>query len=283
MNAVRLDQSLLRSLLMLASVIEARDHYTAGHTWRVGQYARMLAEALGLSHDQTFLVHLGCLVHDIGKVSVPDAILNKPARLTDHEQLVVQQHPVIGYELIRDHPLARGIEEVVAQHHERYDGAGYPNGKAGDTIALAARIAAVADAFDAMTSSRPYRQGMAAAHAFQILEQGSGSQWDPFLTERFLALGRGGAFDSIMGHSSEGSPLLECVTCGPTLRAPRAAQDGDEVVCLSCMGRYVLHRMRDRFEVEWNGLLAPGKVAEPDTDMVEEFIERLPYQVRLAA
>lgn len=143
---------LLKSLVSLATVIEAKDPYTGGHTWRVSRYARILAEDIGLLQDEVFIVHFGSLMHDIGKVSVPEPILNKQDKLTTAEYEIIKKHPETGLMLMRDHPLGALTLDIVVSHHERFDGYGYPRGLAGNNISLFARIVAIADTFDAMTS-----------------------------------------------------------------------------------------------------------------------------------
>jgi HD-GYP domain-containing protein (c-di-GMP phosphodiesterase class II) len=155
---LQIEKPLLKSLVLMASMIEARDAYTGGHLWRVSQYAHQLAEAAGLSAEMAFLSALGGFLHDIGKISIPDDILEKPGRLTESEYDVVKTHPGIGATLIQEHPLGELALAAVHQHHERIDGRGYPDQLQGDQISIFARIVAIADAFDALTSTRPYRK-----------------------------------------------------------------------------------------------------------------------------
>src|SRR5215510_9515908 len=126
--------ALLKSLVSLATVIEAKDPYTGGHIWRVSRYARTLAEEIGLLQDEVFIVHFGSLMHDIGKVSIPDPILNKHDKLTNTEYEIIKKHPAMGLTLMRDHPLGALTLDIVASHHERFDGQGYPRGLAGNNI-----------------------------------------------------------------------------------------------------------------------------------------------------
>ena len=220
METVSVNIPLLKSMLSLATVIEAKDPYTGGHTWRVSRYARMLAETIGLSQDEVFVVHFGSLMHDIGKVSVPDPILNKEDKLTNVEYEIVKKHPETGLMLVRDHPLGVLALDIVASHHERFDGRGYPRGLASNDISLFARIVAIADAFDAMTSARPYRAGMSAETAYQLMAQESARQFDPILLSAFLELGQSGDLDHILGHSSEERLMHSCAVCGPIIVVP---------------------------------------------------------------
>jgi HD-GYP domain-containing protein (c-di-GMP phosphodiesterase class II) len=249
---------LLKSLLSLATVIEAKDPYTGGHTWRVSRYARMLAETIGLSQDEVFIVHFGSLMHDIGKVSVPDQILNKEDKLTNVEYEIVKKHPETGLLLVRDHPLGALTLDIVASHHERFDGHGYPRGLAGNNINLFARIAAIADAFDAMTSARPYRAGMPAEKAYHLMAQESARQFDPLLVSAFLELGQRGDLDHILGHSSEERLMHSCAACGPVIVIPVRWQQGDQVICPKCLGNYNVHPDSGDFEIEWDKTLNPA-------------------------
>ena len=131
METFSINIPLLKSLVSLATVIEAKDPYTGGHTWRASRYARILAEEIGLLQDEVFIVHFGSLMHDIGKVSVPDPILNKQDKLTNVEYEIIKKHPETGLMLVRDHPLGVLTLDIVASHHERFDGRGYARGLAG--------------------------------------------------------------------------------------------------------------------------------------------------------
>lgn len=170
----------------LAQALEARDVYTQGHSSRVSDAAIMLAREIGLGREEQDIVRLGCLLHDIGKIHIPDAVLLKPGSLTDEEFALMKKHPEVGEQICRPLVFARSCLTVIRHHHERWDGKGYPDGLKGDEISLLARIAAVADAWDAMTTDRPYRKALAAPVALSILEDGSGTQWDPGLVPAFI-------------------------------------------------------------------------------------------------
>mgnify|MGYP002630034255 CR=1 FL=1 len=181
------EQLAIGTVKSLVRSLEARDAYTKGHSDRVAGMALVLAEAVGYSQDQLRKLHLTGILHDVGKIGIPDYVLNKPGRLTDEEFDMIKQHPTIGHEiLVPVEPLSYVLDGVL-HHHENFDGTGYPHGLAGLEIPLDARILAVADAFDAMTSDRPYRDGMAAVKAQAILKDGSGSQWDPDIIDTFFA------------------------------------------------------------------------------------------------
>jgi len=176
----------LATIQALVQALEARDRYTRGHSENVARYARIIAEELGLNQEQQENIYLAGLLHDIGKIGVPELILNKPGRLTEEERVVIREHPVTSRRILESLPEMRGILQAVEQHHERWDGLGYPSGLAGTDIDLGARIIAVADAFDAMTSDRIYQKGRTAEQALEELVRGAGAQWDPQVVDVFL-------------------------------------------------------------------------------------------------
>jgi putative two-component system response regulator len=171
----------------LAKTVEARDLYTERHLRRVADRAVKVALRLGIEEPEVETVRLGGLLHDLGKIAVPDRILLKPGPLDRTEFTLVRTHPEAGAEIVRPLRSFETPEPVVLHHHERFDGTGYPYGLRGAAIPLAARIVSVADAFDAMTTDRPYRKGCRAEVAFQRLEDGRGEQWDPDVVDAFLA------------------------------------------------------------------------------------------------
>ena len=232
--------ALLASLLAMAWVVEARDPYTGGHLWRVSRYAALLCERAGTSMSVCARVSIGAFLHDLGKVGIPDAILRKPAVLTDDEQAVIQTHTDVGARLLAGHPLGSWAMDAVQAHHERPDGQGYPRGLRGSEIPYAARVVGLCDAFDAMTSTRPYRAAMPVVHALERLEAGLGSQFDEALGRHFLALGSEGLLHHIAAHSDDGIPLQRCLMCGPTLVLRREQTAGETVFCRNCGGEYRL-------------------------------------------
>lgn len=173
------------TLMALAHALETRDAETHGHSERVVTFSLRLGRELGLGKDQMRALEFGSLLHDIGKIGVPDAILRKPAKLTDDEWTTMRQHPLHGQQILRDIKFLEGAANVVGQHHERWDGSGYPMGLRGDEIDLNARIFAVADAFDAMISDRVYRAGRSYEAAATELEACSGQQFDPQVVAAF--------------------------------------------------------------------------------------------------
>ena len=173
-------------ILSLARAVEAKDRSTESHTERVGRAARSLGAAAGIKGELLEDLSLGGVIHDIGKIGVPDALLLKPGPLTPDEVVLMRTHVLIGEEIVRTLRFARGLLPIVRHHHERWDGRGYPDGLRGEDIPLPARIVAVCDAYDSMISDRPYRRAFSPAHAVEVLRQGAGSQWDARLVELFL-------------------------------------------------------------------------------------------------
>lgn len=183
----RLKDTLLGFVQAFAIALEVRDPYTRGHSERVARMAARLGQGLGLSTKACRDLYLAGLLHDLGKVGVDPAILQKPGALTSEEYAAVQQHPVIGERLLMGIPLFAPLLPAARNHHERWDGDGYPDGLAGEDIPLAARIIAVADSFDAMMSPRPYRDRLPLPRIIEILQQGELSQWDPKVIAAFMA------------------------------------------------------------------------------------------------
>jgi putative nucleotidyltransferase with HDIG domain len=178
----------LDTITILAQAVEMRDQYTGGHTLRVSTYAVLLAEHLGMTPREIELVRTGTPLHDIGKIGIDDAILRKPDRLTPEEFEAMKLHTIKGAEIIDTVPDLWPIKPIIRSHHERWDGRGYPDGLAGEAIPALARVVALADAFDAMTSDRPYRKGMSASVAFAEIEKQAGRQFDPRFAAAFVAM-----------------------------------------------------------------------------------------------
>jgi len=269
-------EQILASLLVMAWVVEARDPYTGGHLWRVSRYASLLCERAGLPSDECARIAVGGFLHDLGKVGIPDAILRKRERLSDEEYDVIKTHPDVGARMLAGHPLAELVRDAVLLHHETPDGRGYPQGLIGSAVPLAARVVGICDAFDAMTSSRPYRAGMPLSEALDRLESALGQQFDTLFGHHMIALGREGLLDHIAGHSDDGIPLRVCTMCGPTLVVRREQQAGEHICCHSCGGDYRLELGAE------DGLLqavATGQRASasalnpvPDVDLIQRFV-----------
>jgi HD-GYP domain-containing protein (c-di-GMP phosphodiesterase class II) len=172
----------------LMSALDSRDRETEGHSRRVLEYTARLAQALGLGAAEIGTIRRGALIHDIGKISIPDAILKKPGPLDHEERRIMQQHPLTGYEMLFGIPHLKDELSIVLAHHERWDGRGYPFGLAGEAIPLAARLFAVSDTFDAVTSDRPYRRARSCEEALSVIADEKGRQFDPAAVEAFLAI-----------------------------------------------------------------------------------------------
>lgn len=176
----------------LAVVVDAKDATTGGHIERATAYAMALTESVAPSLAKDPVIRYGYLLHDIGKVGVPESVLTKPGPLTESEELLMRAHPAIGRRMLAPMAFLQGAIPIVECHHERWDGLGYPNGFRGNEIPLPARIFAIADAFDAITHDRPYRDGVPVAQAVEEIQAHGGTQFDPTLTAAFAELHREG-------------------------------------------------------------------------------------------
>ena len=172
----------------LAHTIDAKDEYTKGHSIRVAKYSKMIAEKMGLSPEECENVYYMGLLHDIGKIGVPNEIINSPTKLTDDEYAVIKTHPVLGYDILAEIKSRPDLSIGARWHHERFDGKGYPDNKNGDSIPLFARIIAVADSYDAMTSNRSYRKLLSQETVRSEIENNSGTQFDPEVAKCMLAI-----------------------------------------------------------------------------------------------
>jgi putative nucleotidyltransferase with HDIG domain len=173
------------TLKALVQALETRDFETHGHSERVVTFSLRLGHELGLDKEALHDLELGALLHDIGKIGVPDAVLRKPAKLNEEEWVKMRLHPLHGQKILRNIKFLEGAANIVCQHHEQWDGSGYPNGLRGEDIDIGARIFSVVDAFDAMISDRVYRKGRPYKDALEELERCSGSQFDPLIVEAF--------------------------------------------------------------------------------------------------
>ena len=185
----RLVRAYVEFVSSLASALDARDPYTAGHSIRVSEYSCAIARAMNVPEAEREIIRVGALLHDIGKIGISDAVLQKPGKLTPEEEALIRQHPVIGRKILE---CVQGFDAylpVVELHHENWDGKGYPHGLKGEETPRIARIVKVADSYDAMTSDRPYRRGMRHEEAVRILEQNAGTQLDAAAVQAFVTLG----------------------------------------------------------------------------------------------
>jgi len=171
---------------LIAKTIDAKDKYTAGHSMRVAEYAVMIARVFDLDERQIEILRKACLLHDIGKIGIPDGVLNKKSPLTAKDRAYIYKHPILGKEILHQMSDFQEILDIIYFHHERYDGSGYPEGLKNDEIPFLARILAVADAYDAMLSERPYRRAMSKLEAIKELLKSRGSQFDPEIVEKFV-------------------------------------------------------------------------------------------------
>ncbi len=174
------------TLNAIIKTLEAKDRYTHGHSHRVAAYALLIAKKLSFTEEQLIEIELAALLHDIGKISTPDQILNKPGKLTPEEFEIIKEHPVQSYEILSEVTSLKQIAQWVRAHQERIDGFGYPDGLQGENIPLQARIITVADAFDAMTSDRPYRQALSIQYAYDELKRCAGTQFDSKIVDIFI-------------------------------------------------------------------------------------------------
>ncbi len=179
------------SIKALAQALEAKDEYTQGHSARVAEESVSIARYLSLSDTEIQRIWLAGYLHDIGKIGIKEAVLNKPGKLDEEEWDLIQQHPVVAGRILGPIPELSDIIDIIVHHHERYDGSGYPDGLEGNSIPLGARILAVADTYDALTSRRPYRDSLTLEEAHRILEEAAGTYLDPVIARAFLNLKQG--------------------------------------------------------------------------------------------
>lgn len=182
----KIEKAYLETIQMLRYTVEAKDSYTRGHSDRVSAYSVLIGEELGLYDKDLITLKVGGLFHDIGKIGISDTILLKPSKLTDEEYNELKKHPSIGKQIVSNSTIFRDIIPIIYSHHERYDGNGYPQRLKGDQISFLARIVSVADAFDAMTSRRSYREEMDLEYVKEQIQEGIGNQFDPEVANAFL-------------------------------------------------------------------------------------------------
>jgi HD-GYP domain-containing protein (c-di-GMP phosphodiesterase class II) len=187
-QALRQNQELfLETIRTLAAAIDAKDPYTRGHSERVSSYSMAISRHLSLNQEEVFRVHIAAILHDVGKLGIRESILNKPGGLSDEEFEVMRQHPSIGAQIMSPIRMLKDIIPGIRNHHETWDGNGYPDNLTGEEIPMVARIIGVADTFDAMTTTRPYQQAMTLDYVLQKMQSMSGSRFDPVVVEAFIA------------------------------------------------------------------------------------------------
>ncbi len=194
-KGIKLQESYFATMKSLALALDAKDRYTAGHSESVQRYSVSIARQLDLDEEEIANIWRAGALHDIGKIGIPDTIINKPGRLTPEEFEKIKEHPAIGEQMIRPIPFLNPARAIIRHHHERFDGRGYPDGSKGQEIELGARIMAVADTFDAMTSDRPYRKALSVEKAMAELNRCRNSQFDPMAVE---------AFDEVIRRGNQG-------------------------------------------------------------------------------
>jgi len=183
-----LERSYDITLEALGDALDLKDAETEGHSRRVTAFTIAIARAMGLPKDRVRVIARGAFLHDVGKMAIPDAILRKPGRLSPEEQEIMQQHALLGYQMLRKIPFLHEAADIVYSHQERFDGSGYPRGLKGDQIPLGARIFAIADTFDAMTSDRPYRAAQSIPSGRREIQRQSAKQFDPEIVKVFQSI-----------------------------------------------------------------------------------------------
>jgi putative nucleotidyltransferase with HDIG domain len=199
------------TLRALSLALDVRDRETEGHAQRVARYMDLMARELRSPQVNVRTLRRGALLHDVGKIGIPDEILRKTGELTGSEWRVMKRHPAYGARILAGIPYLSGAAEIVRHHHERFDGSGYPDGLAGEDIPLGARIFALADALDAMTSDRPYRRAMSLEDAISEIERCGGKQFDPVMVSAFLRI----PIDRLAAVRSDAGPLEHFADSGP--------------------------------------------------------------------
>ena len=200
----------IQAIMTVANTVDAKDDYTKGHSMRVAAYAELMAQRLGWTDEEIQNIYYVAMLHDVGKIGVPDAVLNKPFRLTDLEFRLIKGHTIMGAEILKDFKMFPNVNVGAKYHHERYDGKGYPEGLKAESIPLVARVIGLVDSYDAMTSNRVYRRRLSDDIVMEELRKGKGSKWDPELVDIFLELIKEGALEQQwMLEEEMASPIFD--------------------------------------------------------------------------
>ncbi len=259
---MQLEQAYQDTLVALANAIELRDHYTVGHTWRVTNFALEIAREMGWDEKKLNEVQRGGLLHDVGKIAVDNAILAKPTELNEAEFAQMKVHPERGADLLRDVTFLHPIIPYCLYHHERWDGTGYPNGLAGDDIPEEGRLIAVADTFDAMTSTRPYRKGMNPDDALQEIIRGKNTQFDPVMVDALERCYKSGRVDRILqDYFSKEARSIACPFCSTFIRFADTVGNGSVIRCNVCHKKIHIIQKENAFF----GSLSPQTPADTET------------------
>lgn len=254
-----LEQAYEDTLVVLANAIELRDHYTVGHTWRVTHFAMAIARELGWDEEKIKEVRMGGVMHDVGKIAVDNAILSKAGPLTEEEFAKMKVHPERGADLLRDVRVLQPLIPYCLYHHERWDGKGYPYGLKGEDIPIEGRLVAVADTFDAMTSTRPYRKGLSPEIAFKEIIKGRGVQFDPDIVDALIISHQKGHINAILqDFFAKESRSLSCPFCSTYIRLDDHVVAGQVIECHVCHRKIKVHQGEGRFYGELVPL-APAK------------------------
>ncbi len=242
--AQTIERARIQTLSVVANAIEGRDHYTVGHVWRVTKFAEALAEEVGWDEEMMEKLRLGGPLHDIGKIAVEDSILRKNDPLSDKEYEQMKIHPEKGVRMLKNCKALEPAIPFVLYHHERFDGAGYPFGLSRTDIPVEGRLLAVPDAFDALTSNRPYREGLDPDIAIKEIKKQRGTQFDPRFSDAFVKIYRKGKVNSILQEYYKGKDSVCCPYCSTFTKVNSSQREKDTIVCPVCHQKIKVYKIR---------------------------------------
>lgn len=265
----------LESLFMTAAVVEARDAFSSGHLWRVSQMTKMLGIQMHLNRQTALEYSIAAYLHSIGKIGVPEHILNKPGKLTSDEYEIVKTHPKIAREMLSHHPLAPMVLESIANACETPSGLGYP--AASTTAPEGARLIAICVAYDAMTSARAYRKAITPEEALEVVRKERGRQFDGDCVDAFVEMHAEGEINSFIGCSEPGVSLLTCGQCGPTLAISHIFKPGERLACRACKIEYEVKGSSGHLHAEPTGNKATADEISPKADarFIDEYVKEI--------